>query len=143
MLDVPAGVRGLVVAALLPLCLWGCERLSEDDAKSPDVPGVLRVSFLADQLLAEYAANSLVFAQDRVAQRVVALGRVDLLAPDGSAVFRTGERSDLLCFAEGPAGSALLEEGMWVLLRGRIGGVAGSRVWLERCEFREFHWVSD
>ena len=140
MLDVLIGARVLVAAMLITVVLVACKQVPGYAEEPPDLPGVPRVRVLVDQLHREYAANSLVFTQDRVNQPVIALGRVDRVFPDGMAIFLTDTGSGLWCTWEISEAGMSLEEGMWVLLRGKVTGIVEGRVWLERCEFREFHW---
>ena len=141
-LDVRAGVMLLVATVLLTGFLFACKQGHGGNGEPPGIPGVPRVGLVVEQLISEYASNSLLFTQDRVNQKVVALGRVDQVLPDGTAVFWTDASSSLWCVSESSGDWVFLEEGVWVLLRGRIAGLTEVRVRLEQCEFREFYWVS-
>ena len=143
MLDVRVGARVLLAATLVTVVLVACKQVPGDTGDPPDLPGVPRVGVLVNQLHREYAANSLVFTQDRVNQTVLALGRVDRVFPDGMAVFSMGTGSGLWCTWEISDEGMSLEEGMWVLLRGEVAGIVEGRVWLDRCEFREFFWAGE
>ena len=141
-LDVLSVAKILVGTGLLTIFLSACEPFAGDGEEPPDLPGVPRVSLVVERLHGEYAANSLVFNQDRVSQQVVGLGRVDQVLLDGTAIFQKDAGSRLLCASESSADYGFLEGDMWVLLRGRVAGLADGVVRLEHCEFREFHWAS-